>query len=177
VLGYSPLQVGIAFAPVTLIVLLASPLAGRLVTRFGARNLMLLGCALSGLGLLYLVGVDGDGSYIADVLPGLAAIALGNGLAFAPTMIAATHGLAEREHGLGSGLLNTSQELGSALGLGVLGALAAAAARLSGDELVAGYRVGFVAAAVLVALAVVTASRLPSAVGRTRAESAVTSGT
>jgi EmrB/QacA subfamily drug resistance transporter len=171
VLGYSPLQVGAAFAPVTLIVLIVSPFASRLVGRLGARSLMLVGGGLSGLGLLLLAGIDTDGSYIVHVLPGLALIALGNGVAFAPTMIAGTHGVAEHEHGLASGLLNTSQELGSALGLGVLASVATLVARGSAsgtadDILVDGYRAGYICAAALIVLAVLAASRLPSGVGR-----------
>jgi len=105
------------------------------------------------------------------VLPGLALVALGNGLALAPTMIAATYGVAPDEHGLASGVLNTSQELGSALGLGLLATLATAVAHVgagseNADALVAGYRVGFMAAALLVGGAVWASSTLPRTVGQ-----------
>jgi len=88
-------------------------------------------------------------------------------------MIAATHGLAEHEHGLGSGLLNTSQELGSALGLSALAAIAAVA---TVDALVGAIENGFIVAACLVGVAVLAASRLPAEIGRTSAESAMTTG-
>ncbi|MGH3679488.1 MAG: MFS transporter, partial [Natronosporangium sp.] len=103
VLGYSPSAVGVAFAPVTVIVLVVSPYAGRLAGRVGVRTLLVTGTTLAVLGLLHLSLVGVDGSYLTEVLPGLTAVALGNGLAFAPTMIAATAGVDARDHGLASG--------------------------------------------------------------------------
>ncbi len=154
-LDYSAMQVGPAFAPVTVIVLVVSPYAGRLVGRVGARTLMVAGTVVSAGGVTYLSFVDASGSYVVDVLPGLAALALGNGLAFAPTMITATS-VPEADAGLASGLLNTSQELGAAVGLAIL---APVAAGLNGG--VDGYRAGYLAAAGLLVLAVVAASRAP----------------
>jgi EmrB/QacA subfamily drug resistance transporter len=170
VLDYSPMDVGLAFAPVTLIVLLVSPTAGRLVTRFGARRLLMAGTALSTVGLLCLVTVDGRGSYATDVLPGLAIVAFGNGLAFAPTMITAMSGVRPREQGVASGLLNTSQELGTAIGLAVLASIAAAVTGAS-DAVAAtamtnGYRVGFACAAALAGVAFIVAIHTPRSIGK-----------
>ncbi|MFD0852702.1 MFS transporter, partial [Actinomadura adrarensis] len=123
VLEFSASQVGMAFAPITGIVLLVSPYAGRLVGRLGARPLMATGTALSIAGLFLLSFMDASGGYLTDVLPGLALVALGNGVAFAPTMIAAT-GVPGSESGLASGLLNTSQELGTAICLAALAPVA-----------------------------------------------------
>ncbi|MGH9244864.1 MAG: hypothetical protein ACRD29_11205 [Acidimicrobiales bacterium] len=111
------------------------------------------------------LGVDGAGN-LAEVLPGLALVALGNGTAFAPTVIAATSGVPDVDPGLASGLLSTAQELGMALGLAILASVATAATDL-GDRMLGaeaatgGYRVGFLGAAVLAALAVAVAARAP----------------
>jgi EmrB/QacA subfamily drug resistance transporter len=161
-LGYPPLAVGVGFAPVTLIVLVASPIAGRLLTRLGARPLLVSGAALAAGGLLLLAGLPPDGSYLASVLPGLALVALGNGLSFAPILATATSGVPEADQGLASGLVNTAQELGSALGLAVLASVAAA----SGSAVLAGYRWGCLAAAALVATAALIATRVPRQLGQ-----------
>jgi EmrB/QacA subfamily drug resistance transporter len=158
VLRNSPLAVGLAFAPVTLIVLLVSPVAGRLVDRVGVRGMLVAGMTLVGAGLLSLARVPETGAFLPDVLPGLAAIALGSGLAYAPSFVAGTSGVAESEQGLASGLLNTSQELGAAIGLALLGALSAAVAAAAGADLTAGYRAGYLGALGLVALAIVAAA-------------------
>jgi EmrB/QacA subfamily drug resistance transporter len=164
VIGYSALQVGLAFAPITVIVLVISPYAGRLAGRLGVRVLMAGGAFAGTAGLVLLGFVSPDGGYLSDVLPGLALLALGNGLAFAPTMIAATS-VEAADTGLASGLLSTSQELGAATGLAVLGPLAAAVA--AAGTTTQGYRVGYFAAAVLVLMAAVLALRTPAWIGRT----------
>jgi EmrB/QacA subfamily drug resistance transporter len=170
VLDYTPMAVGAAFAPVTLIVLAVSPVVGRLTSRLGARTLLLAGTTLTLTGMLLLSRVDPSGSYFTEVLPGLAVVAFGNALAFAPTMIAATSGVDAEDQGLASGLLNTSQELGTAVTLAVLAPIAATVARaggLTGDAMAttAGYRAGFLAAAALLGLAAATAWRTPRGIG------------
>jgi EmrB/QacA subfamily drug resistance transporter len=170
VLGYSPLAVGAAFAPVTLVVLVVSPYAGRLVGRTGARPLLMAGLTLLALGMVLLARVSTGGSYVADVLPGLALLALGSGISYAPTFVAGTTGVGERDQGLASGLLGTAQELGAAIGLAILAAVATAATTGgSGDlgGLTGGYRAGYLAGAALTVVAVLVASRLSPAVGRT----------
>jgi EmrB/QacA subfamily drug resistance transporter len=169
VTGYSALQVGLAFAPITVVVLVVSPYAGRLVGRVGARPLMVGGAAIAATGLILLAFVSADGGYATDVLPGLTLVALGNGLAFAPTMIAATT-VDAADSGLASGLLNTAQELGSAAGLATLAPIAAAVATAA--QPTDGYRAGYLAAAGVVLLATVLAVRTPPATGRTSPESA-----
>jgi len=173
VLDYSPADVGFAFAPVTLIVLAVSPLAGRIVTAVGVRPPLAAGTALCAVGFVYLAGVDPGGSYLVDVLPGLGLVALGNGLAFAPTMITATSGVADDEQGVASGLMSTAQEIGTALGLAALAAVAigrATAADADGDALAAieGYQVGFLAAAGLALVGFICAWRAPRHLGRGR---------
>ena len=158
ILGYSPLAVGLAFAPVTLIVLVVSPFAGRLVDRFGVRRMLAAGMVLIAAGVLYLTRVSATGNLFTDVLPGLVIVALGSGLSYAPAFIAGTSGVAEDEQGLASGLLNTSQELGAAIGLSLLGAAAAWA----GAGVTASYRAGYLGAFTLAVLAVVVAVRIRS---------------
>ena len=170
VLGYSALAVGLAFAPVTGVVLAVSPLAGRGASWWGTRRLLVAGSAVTALGLLALTRVDVGGSYAASVLPGLVLVALGNGLAFAPTMITATSDVPEADQGLASGVLSTAQELGTALGLALLASIATAVARthdhLGADRAAtSGYRAGFLAATALVAVAALVAWRGPGGVG------------
>jgi MFS family permease len=163
-MGYSPLQTGFGFAPVTLIVLLLSPRAGALVGRIGARRLLLIGSATAGTGLLVLVfTAHGEGTYWTGVLPGLALLAAGNGLSYAPTFSLAT-AVPEDEHGRASGLINTAQELGSATGLAVLASVAALGA-LGG---LGGFSTGYLAAALAAfaaGLLAIAASESASAMG------------
>ncbi len=163
-LEYSAMSVGFGFAPITVVVLIVSPLAGRLVGRLGARTLMITGAAFSAAGMVHLSMINGGGTYFTDVLPGLLAVAVGNGLAFAPTMITATTGVAPGDQGLASGVLNTSQEVGTAIGLAAIAGIAAAVG--SG---IGGYRVGYLVAAGLVAAAAIVAIRTPRQVGRPEA--------
>jgi EmrB/QacA subfamily drug resistance transporter len=171
VLRYTPLAVGVAFAPVTLVVMAVSPVAGRLVGRYGVRPLLTGGCLVSAAGFALLATAGTTGTYLTEVLPGLVLVALGNGLAFAPTMIAATSGVAHRDQGLASGVLSTAQELGTALGLAVLAAVATAASDVTEGVLpagaaVEGYRVGFVGAVLLAGLGALVATRAPRDLGR-----------
>lgn len=181
VLDYSAMDVGLAFAPVTLVMLVVSPIAGRLVSRWGVRRLLVAGSMLTGFGLLYLTQVDVDGSYMTAVLPGLAFVALGNGVAFAPTMIAATSGVPEADQGLASGMLGTAQELGTAIGLAVLASMATAVSRANehlgpAPASTAGYRAGFLGATVLVGLALAVAWQGPRRVGQVDAADAPATG-
>lgn len=164
VLGYSALAVGIAFAPVTLLILVISPYAARLTSRFGARRLLVGGLALLAAGALLLARLPVDGTYWVDVLPGMLLLAVGSGLAYAPTFVAASSGVAAEDQGAASGLINSAQELGAGVGLAVLALVANAAAR--GLELVDSYRAGLVGAAVLLAAAVAVAATAPRNLGR-----------
>jgi MFS family permease len=133
-----------------------------LINVIGARPLLVGGAAVAAGGLLLLAGLPADGSYLTNVLPGLALVALGNGLSFAPILATATSGVPEADHGLASGLVNTAQEVGSAMGLAALASIAAA----SGGAVLVGYRWGYLSAAGLVATAALLATRLPRELGR-----------
>jgi EmrB/QacA subfamily drug resistance transporter len=151
VLGYSPLQVGLAFLPGNLIMaVLSVGISAKLVLRFGIQPPLGGGLALAGLGLALLVRAPIDGSYVVDVLPSMILLGLGAGMAFNPMLLAAMGDVQPQEAGLASGLVNTSFMLGGALGLAILASVASAqtnTALAAGEPvaqaLTAGYRGAF----------------------------------
>jgi EmrB/QacA subfamily drug resistance transporter len=152
VLGYSPLQVGLAFLPGNLIMAAFSlGLSARIVMRFGIRAPLAIGLSLAGIGLVLFARAPVDGSFVVDVLPGMLLLGLGAGLAFNPVLLAAMSDVAESEAGLASGVVNTSFMMGGALGLAILASAADARTETllgSGDDrlaaLTGGYHVAFV---------------------------------
>jgi len=161
VLGYRPLQVGLAFLPGNLIMGAVSiGLSARLVLRFGIRPPLSAGLLAAAAGLLLLARAPVQGTFAADVLPGMILLGLGAGMAFNPVLLAAMGDAGPAEAGLTSGLVNTSFMMGGALGLAVLASLAASrtsallahgaspAAALTG-----GYHVAFLAGAIAAATA------------------------
>jgi EmrB/QacA subfamily drug resistance transporter len=120
VLGYSPLRTGVAYLPLAVTIILAAGLSQALVTRVGVKPILATGLALLGIGLAYLTGVSVGGSYIEDLFPAFIVIGVGLGFSFVPISIAALGGITDSEAGLASGLINTSQQVGGALGLAVL---------------------------------------------------------
>jgi MFS family permease len=168
VLGHSALTVGLAFAPITVLIMGLSPLTARLVSRMGARVPLVTGLVVGAGGMLLLSRMAADGSYWTHVLPALLAIAVGSALTYVPTYIAATAQVGADDQGAASGLVSTSQELGPAVGLAGIAAVAASfAAGPVAAELVEGYQAGLVAAAVITAAGVVAAWRVPRDLGRT----------
>jgi EmrB/QacA subfamily drug resistance transporter len=126
VLGYKPLQVGLAFLPANLIMAVFSlGISARLVMRFGIRRPLAVGLLLAACGLLLFARAPVDGRFVADVLPGMILLGLGAGVAFNPVLLAAMSDVAPSESGLASGVVNTSFMMGGALGLAVLASLAA----------------------------------------------------
>jgi EmrB/QacA subfamily drug resistance transporter len=163
VLGYSALQVGLAFLPANLI-MAALSLGGsaRLVMRFGIRRPLAGGLALVALGLALFARAPVDGAFAADVLPGMVLLGLGCGIALNPVLLAAMSDVEPRDSGLASGIVNTAFMMGGALGLAVLASLAAsrtaalaAAGAGPASALSAGYQVAFIAGAVFAAAAAV----------------------
>jgi EmrB/QacA subfamily drug resistance transporter len=124
VLGFSPIQAGLSFLPMTLLIVGGSQVAGRLTSRLGAGRVLSAGMLLIGAGMLLFTQASPDGSYLGDVLlPSLLA-AGGIGFSFVPVTIAATGGVAGPEAGLASGLVNTSRQVGGSVGLALLATLA-----------------------------------------------------
>ena len=126
VLGYSPLEVGLAFLPGNLIMgALSIGLSAKLVMRFGIRPPLAVGLLLAGLGLALFARAPVDGTFVVDVLPAMLLLGLGAGMAFNPVLLAAMNDVKPEDAGLASGVVNTSFMMGGALGLAVLASLAA----------------------------------------------------
>jgi MFS family permease len=165
VLGYSPLEVGLAFLPATLIWGFASiALSDRLVIRYGIKVPLVGGLLLFVLGLMLFARAPVDGSFAVDILPGMLVMGLGGGITFNPLLLAAMGDVAPTEAGVASGIVNTAFMMGGALGLAVLASLAAShtdSLLASGDgelaALTGGYHVGFLAAAAFAAVGVLGA--------------------
>jgi MFS family permease len=161
VLGYSPLQVGLAFLPGNLIMgAMSIGLSAKLVLRFGIRLPLGAGLLAVALGLLLLARAPVHGEFAVDVLPSMILLGLGAGAAFNPVLLAAMGDVEPAEAGLASGLVNTSFMMGGALGLAVLASLAASqtGALLAQGEspaaaLTGGYHVAFLAGAIAAAAA------------------------
>jgi EmrB/QacA subfamily drug resistance transporter len=175
VLGYSPLQIGLAFLPGNVIMgALSIGLSAKLVMRYGIRKPLATGLLLASAGLLLLVRAPVDGSYVADVLPSMILLGLGAGMAFNPVLLAAMGDVAPAEAGLASGVVNTSFMMGGAVGLAVLASVAASRTTTLLDAghsevaaLTGGYHVAFLLGAIFAASAAVIGAvllREPAAV-------------
>jgi MFS family permease len=161
VLGYTPLQVGLAFLPGNLVMALFSfRLSASLVTRFGIKRPLVIGLSLATLGLLLLARAPVGGSFVFDVLPSMVLLGIGAGIAFNPILLAAMQDADQHESGIASGIVNTSFMMGGALGLAVLASLAAyrtaslvAAGTLQLNALTSGYHAAFLGGALCSGLA------------------------
>ncbi|GGV78294.1 MFS transporter [Streptomyces gelaticus] len=145
VLGYTPMEAGLALIPTSLAVVLGSKCAPRVMAVTGAKNLALIGTAVAAAGFGWQSTMGADGSYLTSVcLPGILMMA-GTGLAATPLASLAIAGAASGEAGLVSGLIGTSRTMGGALGLAVLSTVAAArtAGGTGPEELTAGYALAF----------------------------------
>jgi hypothetical protein len=120
VLGFSAMKTGVGYLAVALTAVVASGVSQALVTKIGVKPVLSGGMLLLGGGLAYFTQVSVGGSYLADLLPGFLLIGVGLGFAFVPVSIAALAGIGGREAGLASGLINTTQQVGGALGLAIL---------------------------------------------------------
>jgi Major Facilitator Superfamily len=123
VLGYSPLKAGLAFLPVTAGIVIGAGLSQGGIKLMSARHVPLIGIVLAASGLFLLGRVPTHGTYLSDLLPGLLLMSIGMGLVFVPLTLIATTNIAAGDAGLASGLLNTTQQVGGALGLAVLSTL------------------------------------------------------
>ena len=158
VLGYSPIEAGLAFVPFTLGIVIGAGLSQFLVKAIGLRSVGIAGMTLGAIGMLLFLGLDVNGTYLTDLLPGIMLISIGMGMTFVPVTLIATSGIAAGDAGLASGLLNTSQQIGGALGLAILSTLATAKTTSSlesgSDEaaaLVDGFHVAYIAGAAFLA--------------------------
>jgi EmrB/QacA subfamily drug resistance transporter len=156
VLGYSPLQVGLAFLPANLIMgVLSVAVSARLVMRFGVRRPLATGLTFAAVGLALFARLPVHGSFVADVLPSMILLGIGAGIAFNPVLLAAMSDVEPQEAGLASGIVTTAFMMGGALGLAVLASIAASrTSTLAGagdgrlESLVGGYHVAFLVGAI-----------------------------
>ena len=124
VLGYSAIHAGLSYLPLALTIVVSAGIASQLTTRIGYKPVLAVGMAFIGAGLVWFSQVSAHGSFLSDILGPSLLAAIGLGLAFVPNTIAAVSGVADRDAGLASGLINTSQQVGGALGLAVLSTVA-----------------------------------------------------
>jgi len=173
VLGYSPMEVGLAFLPANLIMgALSLGLSAKLVMRFGIRAPLVTGMLLVAVGLALFARAPVDGAFVVDVLPSMIVLGLGVGMAMNPVLLAAMSDVAPEESGLASGVVNTSFMMGGALGLAVLASLAASRTEsllASGEGtlvgLNGGYHAAFLVGAVFAAAAAAVGALLLRASG------------
>ncbi|NHC14918.1 MFS transporter [Motilibacter deserti] len=172
-LGYSPLKSGFAFLPFSLGIIVTAGVAAQLLPKVGPRPLMLTGLVMGTIGMLWLTQITPDTSYWTHVLPSELVMSVGMALVFIPTSSTALVGVGGHDAGIASAVLNTSQQIGGALGTALLNTLYASAvtayitdnaaspadiARVQPDALVHGYHVAFVWGAVLLVAGLITAA-------------------
>jgi EmrB/QacA subfamily drug resistance transporter len=174
VLGFSPLQAGLAFLPQTLLIAAGAQVTARLVTRLGPRPLILIGTLVGASGLLWLTRITPRSTFAADLLAPFILIGLGMGLTVTPVTVAGTAGVPRADAGLASGILNTSRTVGASIGLAALATVAAnrTTALLAGSArtpthtaaaLTDGYSLAIsIASGILVVAGVVAMATLPS---------------
>jgi MFS family permease len=160
VLHYDALQIGLAFIPVTVLMgTLSVRYTERFITRFGARPTVRVGIVVIGAALVWFSRAPEHGSYVVDVLPTMVLLGIGCGVCFPSLMTLAMSGSTPQDAGLASGLVNTTAQVGGALGLAVLASVASSHAHGSHalSAVVGGYHVAFLIGAILVAAAIVVA--------------------
>jgi MFS family permease len=162
VLHYSPIHAGLSYLPLALTIIVAAGLGGQLVNRFGFKPILAVGMAIIAGGLLWFGQIAVHGGFVADILGPSLLAATGLGLGFVTSTIAAVAGVEPREQGLASGLINTSQQIGGALGLAILATIAttrtnhvlATGTSSVPHALTEGFQVAFLAGAIIAALGV-----------------------
>jgi EmrB/QacA subfamily drug resistance transporter len=173
VLGFSPLQAGLAFLPFTAGIGIGAGLSQPGVKKLGIRTTSIIGMTLASIGMLMLLTTNANGTYLSDLLPGLITISIGMGLTFVPVTLLATSGVERADAGLASGLFNTAQQVGGALGLAILSTLAVnrtdnALSGVTGqptqaqqnDALVTGFHAAFFGSALFLAAGIVVMATL-----------------
>ena len=168
VLGYGPLKAGFAYLPLALTIIVSAGIASQLVTKVGFKPVLIGGLALIAVGLVWFSQVSAGGGYVSDILfPSLLAAA-GLGFSFVPVTIGAVAGTSADESGLASGLINTSQQIGGALGLAILATVAngrtdglvETGARPSPGALTEGFQAAFLTGAGFAVLGIIAALTL-----------------
>ncbi|MEA3193964.1 MAG: hypothetical protein QOD26_2297 [Betaproteobacteria bacterium] len=157
--GFSPIQTGLGFLPMTATIITTSILANvKLLGRFGPRRLLVFGMSMGAIAMVWFAQIDASSSYVGHILPGLIVLGLGMGNIFAPAFSSATYGVDPRDTGVASAMVNTMQQVGGSIGTALLSSIFASAAssyadgrvptpQLAGEAAVHGYTVAFAVAA------------------------------
>jgi EmrB/QacA subfamily drug resistance transporter len=173
--GFTPIQTGLAFLPMTAVIMVTAALVNtKLLARVGPRPLLTLGMTLGAAAMVWFAQLEPDSSYAAHVLPGLLVMGLGMGNIFAPAIASATYGVGPRDSGVASAMVNTMQQVGGSIGTALLSSIFASAAasfakgkpptpQLAGEAAVHGYTVAFwIAAGVFAAGALIVGVTMKS---------------
>jgi EmrB/QacA subfamily drug resistance transporter len=167
VLGYSPLKTGVGYLAVAGGAIVTSAIAAQIVNRIGVKPALVIGMTSLTAGLVYFTQVSVGGSYLGDLLPGFLLVAVGLGFSFVPISIAALAGIQPAEAGLASGLINTSQQIGGALGIAALSTIATtrtsdalAGGSSHASALVTGFHGAFIAGVIIAGIGIAAALTL-----------------
>jgi EmrB/QacA subfamily drug resistance transporter len=162
VLGFEPLEAGLAYLPLSAGIIISAALAGQVAARFGVKAIQAVGLGLAAVGLVWFSQISAGGSFVSDVLGPSVVVAVGAGMAFVTLTISSVAGVPEREVGLASGLMNTAQQIGGALGLAILATVAntriddvTGGARPDASALTEGYQLAFLGSAGFAVVALV----------------------
>ncbi len=160
VLQYEPVMTGLSFLPFPVILGVLSPRLAPYVSKYGYKPFLIIGPTIVALSMSWLIRLPADGNYVIDVLPNIILMPIGLSMTFMPLMIAATSGVPAHEAGLASGLVNTSQQMGGALGLAILSSVAASVTAANVDKgdvqaLVSGYNAAFATGVLFVVIATI----------------------
>jgi len=174
VLGYSPVQTGLAWLPLCFAVAISAGISSQLLARLGTRPVIVVGAVVAAGGLYWLSRIPVDGSYVADLLPGMLVLALGGGAVFVGVTTAANAGVPADKAGLAAALLSASQQLGGALGLAILTAVSTsrtnhllATGSTASRALTSGFQRGLLLGSIFLVAAAVIALRATNTRGET----------
>jgi MFS family permease len=172
VLGYSPIQAGAAYLPLTFGVVVAAGVSSQLLARTGTRPLIVGGALAASGGVFWLSRIPVDGSYLGDLLPGMMVMSVGLAAVFVAVTTAANAGVPADRAGLAAALLNASQQVGGALGLAIFSALATsrttdllASGSPLGEALTSGFQRALLASSLFLLAAALFALRIPNTRG------------
>src|SRR5438445_5268500 len=161
ILGYSPIQAGLAWLPQTVLIMVVANIGARTATKLTTRTLIALGTLVLGAGMLLFLRTAPDSDYVTVLLPAMLVTGIGVGLAFVSVTMAATNGVPDRDQGIASGLIGTAQQVGMAVGLAILVNLAGWVTRVSLPQgavaVIAGYHQAFAIAAAISFVAAIVA--------------------
>jgi len=161
ILGYSPIQAGLAWLPQTVLIMVVSNIGARIAMKLGVRTLIAFGTLVLGAGMLLFLRTAPESDYVTVLIPAMLVTGIGVGLGFVSITMAATAGVPDRDQGIASGLIGTAQQVGMAVGLAILVNIAGSVTRMSlpqgAGAVIAGYHQAFVIAAAISVLAAIVA--------------------